>query len=129
MSGLRTWLAGKNSKDYPIASGVLAYFPLALAAIARVSVAGNQQHNPGEPLHWDRTKSRDHLDAALRHLADLGIDTDGVPHIDKAAWRLLAACQEYHEAELLPIGPPADGGAFPDIDKIPNKSRKRRHVR
>ena len=36
-------------KATPIATGVLDYFPLALAEIARVSKAGNDQHNPGQP--------------------------------------------------------------------------------
>ena len=34
----------------------------ALAEVARVSKAGNDQHNPGQPLHWARDKSADHAD-------------------------------------------------------------------
>jgi len=34
-------------KETPIARGVLDYFPLAIAEVARVSYVGNQQHNPG----------------------------------------------------------------------------------
>src|SRR6185312_4208739 len=37
---------------------------------ARVSYLGNQQHNPGQPLHWARGKSMDQLDAAARHEAE-----------------------------------------------------------
>ena len=47
-------------KNTPLCTGVLDYFPLALAEIARVSVEGNNQHNPGEPLHWAKEKSTDH---------------------------------------------------------------------
>ena len=44
-------------KKYPIYSGVLGYFPAALAQVARVSYFGNEQHSPGEPLHWARGKT------------------------------------------------------------------------
>ena len=40
----------KERKKIPIYSGVLKYFPDAIAAVAAVSFAGNEQHNPGEPL-------------------------------------------------------------------------------
>ena len=81
-------------KATPIATGVLDYFPLALAEVARVSKAGNDQHNPGQPLHWDRTKSLDHADCIARHLIDRGtMDTDGQRHTAKVAWRALALLQ------------------------------------
>ena len=81
-------------KNLPIATGVLDYFPLALIEIARVSKAGNDQHNPGKPLHWDKSKSTDHADSLLRHLVERGtIDTDGMLHTAKVAWRALALLQ------------------------------------
>lgn len=87
----------QERKRTPIFSGVIAYFPLALAAVARVSWIGNEQHNPGEPLHWARGKSADHLDAAIRHLTDYAmgckIDDDGEPHLAKAMWRIGAQLQ------------------------------------
>ncbi len=87
-------------KDTPIFSGVLAYFPDALAMVARVSKAGNDQHNPGQELHWSRGKSNDHADCIIRHLVDHGtIDTDGFPHTAKVAWRALALLQEELELE------------------------------
>lgn len=89
-----------NRKAIPLATGVLDYFPDALAEVARVSQAGNDQHNPGQPLHWAREKSRDHADSLLRHLVDRGrIDTDGMRHSAKVAWRALALLQEELEAE------------------------------
>lgn len=98
----------KARKQIPIATGVLAYFPDALAAVAACSVAGNEQHNPGTVLHWDRSKSNDDADALVRHLVDhlRGelVDTDGRLHIAKVAWRALALCQlacEAREAELV----------------------------
>lgn len=78
--------------------GLLAYFPAALAEVARCSKVGNDQHNPGEPLHWARGKSTDHANKILRHLTEAGtIDTDGVPHSAKVAWRALALLQEEEE--------------------------------
>ena len=81
----------QERKDTPIYAGVLSYFPQALAAIAGCSKKGNDQHNPGKPLHWDRSKSGDELDALTRHLLEAGtIDTDGIRHSTKVAWRALA---------------------------------------
>lgn len=91
-------------KETPVFSGVIKYFPLALKAIARVSFVGNQQHNAGQPLHWAREKSTDQMDAAVRHIIDYAngtkIDTDGVPHLGKACWRLLAQLELDEEDEL-----------------------------
>lgn len=82
-------------KAYPIASGVLDYFPDAIAAIAHVSWTGNEQHNPGQPLHWARGKSADEADTMLRHFLERGtIDRDGIRHTAKMAWRALAMLQK-----------------------------------
>jgi len=79
----------------PLATGVLDYFPDALLAISEVSRIGNDQHNPGKPLHWDRSKSGDESDALARHLLERGtIDDDGVRHSAKVAWRALALLQK-----------------------------------
>jgi len=82
-------------KASPVYSGVLAYFPDALMTIARVSKAGNDKHNPGQPLHWSRGKSNDHLDCVARHLlTPFVVDPDsGEEHLAHAAWRILAALQ------------------------------------
>jgi hypothetical protein len=83
-----------DRKKYPLFSGVLKYFPDAIMEVARCSYAGNEQHHPDKPLHWDRSKSNDHLDAMLRHTVQAGqIDTDGVRHSAKVAWRALANLQ------------------------------------
>lgn len=86
----------KARKACPIATGVLDYFPLALAEVARVSHVGNVQHNgPDAPLHWDRTKSTDESDALIRHFLERGTtDTDGIRHSAKVAWRALALLQK-----------------------------------
>jgi hypothetical protein len=81
-------------KAIPLATGVLDYFPLALMEVAKTSKAGNDQHNPGQPLHWAKGVSTDHADCLLRHLADRGkFDTDGIRHTAKVAWRALALLQ------------------------------------
>ena len=83
-------------KERPVYSGVLAYFPDAIMEVAYASWVGNEQHNAGQPLHWDRSKSKDQLDACTRHLIDNSknpIDTDGVYHLAKEAWRAMAELQ------------------------------------
>ncbi|WP_139375702.1 dATP/dGTP diphosphohydrolase domain-containing protein [Sphingopyxis flava] len=85
---------------YPMFDGLLAYFPNALAEVAMVSMIGNQQHNPGQPMHWARGKSTDHANKAVRHLVDHGKrDARGVRHTARAAWRILALLQEEIERD------------------------------
>ena len=87
-------------KNTPIYSGFLKYFPDAVAAVAELSFVGGQQHNPGAPLFWDRSKSGDEYDALLRHMLDdmaEPVDTDGVLHAAKVAWRAMANLQKLIE--------------------------------
>jgi len=89
----------EQRKGHPVFTGVLKYFPDAIMEVAKVSLAGNQQHHPDKPLHWDRAKSTDELDALARHLIDAGsVDTDGQLHSAKVAWRALANLQKELEA-------------------------------
>lgn len=92
-------------KQIPICTGVLDYFPLALVEVAKISKAGNDQHNPGEELHWSRSKSTDQADTIVRHVMERGgLDSDGKRHTAKAAWRILALLQlEMEAATGLPI--------------------------
>tara|TARA_R110000868_G_scaffold157974_1_gene385617 strand:- start:638 stop:937 length:300 start_codon:yes stop_codon:yes gene_type:complete len=81
-------------KNIPIATGCLDYFPDAIAAVATLSKVGNDQHNPGEPLHWARGKSHDQPDCLMRHFMERGtLDDDGQRHSAKVAWRALAILQ------------------------------------
>jgi hypothetical protein len=89
-------LAEKNvsRKNFPVYTGVIKYFPDALMEVSNISRIGNEQHHPGKPLHWDKTKSVDHLDALMRHLLEADeYDDDGALHLAKVAWRALAALQ------------------------------------
>lgn len=92
----------KERKDTPVFTGAIMYFPLALAEVAKVSKKANDKHNPGEPMHWSREKSSDHLDSAQRHLIDAGVDGDAESeeglHLANAAWRILAKLQLVCEA-------------------------------
>jgi hypothetical protein len=91
----------KQRKQMPIATGCVDYFARALAYIAYVSYVASQQHNPGKPMMWDRTKSKDHANTAMRHFVERGkFDTDGLRHTGKYAWRALALLQqELEDAE------------------------------
>ena len=81
-------------KKHPIFSGVLRYFPRTIVALAKCSWVGNDQHNPGEPLHWAREKSNDHEDCLIRHLmAGDTLDDDEMYHCVKVAWRALARAE------------------------------------
>ena len=87
-----------NRKATPVFSGVLKYFPNALKEVSKCSKAGNDQHHPDKPLHWDMDKSKDEYDALTRHLIDHTInpiDDDGMLHLTKVAWRALAGLERY----------------------------------
>ncbi len=87
-------------EEFPIAEGCLDYFPAAIAAVARLSWLATRQHHPDKPMHWDRTKSRNHRDKILRHLIDSGgVDDKGIRHSVMVAWRALALLQEELERE------------------------------
>jgi hypothetical protein len=102
----------QERKDLPVVTGVLDYFPAALAAVAEVSKVGNDKHNPGQPLHWSRGKSTDHADCIGRHLVDRGTkDDQGIRHSAYVAWRALALLQEELEAEG---SAPGRGSVFPE---------------
>lgn len=76
----------EERKEIPLYRGLFAYFPAALARIARHSKESNDKHNPGMPMHHARGKSTDHEDCILRHTMDLG--------------DLLAAYERDHSLEL-----------------------------
>jgi hypothetical protein len=91
-----------ESVDWPVATGVLDYFPDALKEVAKVSKVGNDQHNPGTALHWDRAKSQDEDNTLISHFLRRGtLDSDGMRHSAKVAWRALAALQKEIERDRL----------------------------
>lgn len=120
---LPTDQAARNA--IPMADGLLDYFPNALAAVAALSRVANEQHNPGEPMHWARNKSTDHANKILKHLVDRGIvDTDGQRHSTKVAWRALALLEDEliaagavpgRNAKGTPKFPPYSDGNLPQV--------------
>lgn len=125
----------EERKRVPLVSGCLDYFPAALAGVARISYAGNQKHNPGQPLHHARGKSTDHADCVLRHLVDLqgllaqrapcGLATFNVADVlaeaSALAWRALALSQELHERFGAPLAPGARLPEAPLVAAVSNR--------
>ena len=90
----------EDRKATPVYSGVLKYFPNALKEVSKCSLAGQKQHNHGNELYWDKSKSNDNEDALVRHLIDHSsnpLDDDGILHLAKVAWRALASLEIYLE--------------------------------
>lgn len=118
---MRVATDAKERKGLPIFSGCVKYFPDALVAVAELSRIGNDQHNPGKPLFWDRSKSSDELDALMRHLIDAGtMDTDNVRHSTKVAWRALANLQKEIENDTSTDNPsvtPSGGAGEPESNR------------
>ena len=110
-----------------MASGLLDYFPAALAAVAEHSLASTEKHTPGQPLHWARGKSTDHADCIVRHLIERGgFDDEGRRHSAALAWRALALLQEELEDEGFA---PGRASVFNDDVKMqvaPKPARKRK---
>jgi len=90
-------------KAAPVFSGFMAYFPDAIAEVARLSKASNDKHNPGEPMFWSREKSDDHGDCLARHQLqwdELDVDSTGeFYHAVKVAWRAMAQLQVLLESQ------------------------------
>ena len=83
----------KARLQYPVFTGLLDYFPNACAAVAHHSFVGNEQHNPGEPMHWAKEKSIGTGDQIVRHLID--------GELEACAWRAL----ELLERKLTGLAP------------------------
>lgn len=116
MKPLRGYTSAER-KEAPVQTVMAEYFPDALVAVSRVAKAGNDKHNPGEPLHWAREKSSDHLNCAVRHLMtpdSLDPDTGGI-ELANAAWRVLAALQLREEKRLVAAGIRPLSGIVPAV--------------
>ena len=101
-------------KNIPVYSGFIKYFPDAMIEVAKLSKVGNDQHNPGQPLHWAKEKSGDELDALVRHMIDdasgVPVDTDGIDHAVKMAWRAMANLQRLCDARKAAEAPEFEDG-------------------
>jgi hypothetical protein len=115
---LPTDAAARNAM--PMADGLLYYFPNALAAVSALSKVANEQHNPGEPMHWARNKSTDHANKIMKHLLDAGgTDSDGQRHSAKVAWRALALLED----ELIAAGAVPGRNAIGSPKVMPKEHR------
>lgn len=81
-------------KTYPVYSGFVKYFPKAMCMVAHHSWKGNEKHNPGTELHWDRSKSGDELDALNRHMIE--------GEWEALAWRAMANLEKQIENGYKP---------------------------
>lgn len=101
----------ERRKAIPLYSGVMRFFPAALAMVAQASVRGNRKHCPGQPMVFDSSVSMDHGDCILRHMINMdegdGCDENGVPHVAYVAWRALALAQQWAEKHGAPAAPGA----------------------
>ncbi len=86
-------------KHIPMYSGLIAYFPDALAAVAAHTWESNEKHNPGEPMHWAREKSNDHMDCIIRHMTDIATGDDKIYALKCIIWRSCAELQLTLEAQ------------------------------
>lgn len=90
----------EERKKYKVFTGLLQYFPDACLYVGYVSHVANEQHNPGQPMHWDKSKSIGTGDEIVRHLMEKDtFDTDGLRHRGKAAWRAMELLQREIESE------------------------------
>jgi len=96
-----TFILPKDSderKKWPVATYIRDYVPDAIAYLAHLSYVANEQHNPGEPTHWARDKSTDQENTMMRHfLEGDAVDSDGILHAAKVAWRANARLQDLLE--------------------------------
>lgn len=85
-------------------TGFVKYFPDAMAACAQLSFLANRQHNGDGEMRWAKDKSKDELDALMRHMIDdLGMtkrDAEGVMHAVKIAWRGMANLQRLADSGI-----------------------------
>lgn len=103
--------------EFPMADGLLDYFPNALAEVAKISKLAGDKHHPGDPIHWERGKSTDHRNKIIRHLIDSGKkDQFGNRHSGGLAWRALALLQE--EIERDEGAPVPRNARLPVVDGV-----------
>lgn len=94
-----------SRENYPLFDVLVGYFPAAMCELSRWSKVGNEQHNPGEELHWAREKSTDHRNKILRHLMDYDQkDSNGFYEAIPLLWRAAALAQELLEKDGWPEG-------------------------
>lgn len=106
----------------PVFKLITRYFPKALREVTRVAVANNVRYNPERDpadINWARSKSRDQLGSAFRHMLESAVDgkvfeplppevqaATGIEEVyvlAEAAWRILAELELQIEAQERPV--------------------------
>jgi len=95
-------------KNIPVYTGFMCFFPLGIAEVALHSHVSTEQHHPGEPCHWDKSKSTDEKDSQARHLLDQTFPEQSLEeqilHARAGAWRAMAnlerLCMQRPQAPL-----------------------------
>ena len=85
-------------REYPLCTGLLEYFPRACAEVAHHSFVGNEQHNPGQAMHWAKEKSIGRGDQIVRHLIDGKTVKDrgeAIHHLAGMCWRSLELFERF----------------------------------
>lgn len=93
----------------PVHRGFNRYFPNAILAVAYLSRAANEKHNPNTEIGWSWNISDDHEDCVARHQLHLDhLDEFGLPHYVAVAWRSMSQLEKYLvEKYKLPLPPAA----------------------
>jgi hypothetical protein len=117
----------KARKEYSVASGCLAYFPAAIAGVARHSFKAGAKHTGGELVHkrWLSNDTDDCIERHLMDLRDMRAAYNRLENSDQAAvdamlsecnalaWRALEMSQRMHEiyghAPVAPAAREVDG--------------------
>lgn len=90
-------VGAKYSNDKPTMGIMLRQFPLALHGVAERSLYGHNKYKEFDHDWMNFKRAPDainqYLNAAVRHLAEIGDEEDSLEHLKAAAWNILATLQ------------------------------------
>lgn len=90
-------VGAKYSDDKAPMGIMLRQFPLALEGVAQRSLYGHNKYKKFDHDWMNFKRAPDpinqYLNAAVRHLAEIGDDEDSLEHLKAAAWNILATLQ------------------------------------
>lgn len=94
---------GKKRKEYPIGDGCIAYFPAAVAGVARHSYIAGAKYNKGGLVH-NRWMSNDHANCIERHLIDLrdlqAAKARGIATVEVLQYNFQSEAEEFIEVGI-----------------------------
>ena len=83
----------EERREYPVGTFMRDYFPYALTMLAHHSFIANEQHNPGQPMHWAKDKSIGDGNQLMRHFLEgdkIATAWRAVEAVERECWRLVA---------------------------------------